>query len=327
MKRRQFMAGIGGTAVGWPLAAHAQQQKTPTIGVLLLGNALLEPFLSDFRGGLRDKGHTEGSTFRLEVRTAGGKSEFLAEQAAELVRLKVDIIVAFQTPACTAAKQATAAIPIVMVRAGDPVATGLIASYARPGGNITGTSAGVAETVGNVVGLMHETMSPAKSPQRLGALFSATDSFTKIILPAVEATARKLGIETVPVLLQPQDTLEAAFQAMAAKQVTAVVGGLAAGLGLAPALAALAMTHRLPLFATDPAVPRAGGLMSYAASFGALHRETADYVDRMLKGAKPADLAVSFPTRFEMALNLKTAKTLGISIPQLVLARADEVIE
>ena len=324
MRRRTFIATVGGAAVAWPLALRAQQAKTPTIGLLLLGNALLEPFLSDFRGGLRDKGYTEGSTVRLEIRTAEGQPELLAERAAELVGLKVDIIVAFQTPACTAAKQATTEIPIVIVRAGDPVATGLIASYARPGGNITGTSAGVAETVGNAVGLMHETL---KSAQRFAALLSATDPFTKILLPAMDAAAAKFGIKMVPTLIQPSEPLETAFAGMAAKQVTAVLGGLAGGLGRAEDLAGLAMKYRLPLFANDPAVPKAGGLMSYAAIFTALHRETAVYVDRILTGTKPAELAVSFPTKFEMVLNLKTAKALGIIIPPLVLARADEVIE
>lgn len=327
MRRREFVGSIGGAAIAWPLALSAQQAKPPTIGVLLLGSTQLEPFLSNFRGGLRDAGYTEGSTLRLEIRTGDGKPELLAERAAELVRLKVDVIVAFQTPACTAAKQATADIPIVMVRAGDPVATGLVASYARPGGNITGTSAGVEDTVGNLVGLMYETVKSTSTTQRFGVLLIETDPFTKVLLAAIDGAARKFGVETVPVLIQPSDLLEAAFEAMAAKKLTAVLGGLAAGLIRAQVLAELAMKHRLPLFANDPAVPKAGGLMSYAAIYTAVHRETAGYVDKILKATKPADLAVSFPTKFEMVLNLKTAKALGLAIPPLVLARADEVIE
>lgn len=177
---------MGGSALSWPLPLSAQQAKMPTIGLLLLGNALLEPFLSDFRGGLREKGYTEGRSIRLEIRTADGKAELLAERAAELVRLKVDVIVAFQTPASTAAKRATTEIPIVMVRAGDPVATGLVASYARPGGNVTGTSAGVQETVGNLVGLIHQTLKPVHS-HRIAALLNERDPFTKVLLAAIVA--------------------------------------------------------------------------------------------------------------------------------------------
>lgn len=322
MRRREAISVIGSGVVAWPI--HAQVAKTPTIGVLFLGGALLETFLSDFRGGLRDKGYTEGSTVRLEIRTGEGKPELLAERAAELVRSRVDVIVAFQTPACAAAKKATAEIPIVMVRAGDPIASGLVASYARPGGNITGTSAGVAEVVGNLVALMHDTLKPAR---RFAVVLGAADPFTTILLRAIDAAAQKFGMEMVPTLIQPSESLEQAFAGLPAKRVSAVLGGLAAGLGRAEGLVELAMTYRLPFFATDPAVPKAGGLMSYAAHFTALHRETAGYVDRILKGAKPAELAVSFPTRFEMVLNLKTAAALGLTIPPLVLARADEVIE
>ena len=259
MRRREFIGLVGGAAA-WPLTARAQQAKTPTIGVLLLGSAQLEPFLSDFRRGLRDRGYTDGVNLRLEIRSADGNAGLLAERAAELVRLKVDIIVAFQTPACTAAKQATAEIPIVMVRAGDPVATGLVASYARPGGNITGTSSGVAETVGNLVGLMHETL---PSGQRFAVLLNKNDPFTKVLLQTSGAAARKFGIEMVPMLMQSSDPLERAFEVMRGRQVTAALGGLAA-VFRAEAIAQMALKFRLPFFAIDPALPRAGGLMSYA---------------------------------------------------------------
>ena len=320
--RRELIALVVGPAA-WPLTVRAQPSKTPTIGVLLLGRTQLEPFLSDLRLGLRDRGYTEGANIRLEIRLAEGKAELLAQSAAELVRLKVDIIVAFQTPACTAAKQATAEIPIVMVRAGDPVATGMVASYARPGGNITGTSAGVEETVGHLVGLMHETFPSARW---FAALLNEKDPFSKVLLHASDAAARKFGIEMVPILVQPSDPLERAFEVMAGRQVTAVLSGLAAGFG-AEVVGQMAMRYRLPFFASNPDVPRAGGLMSYAANFNALHRETAVYIDKILKGSKPADLAVSFPTKFEMVINLKTARALGVGIPKAVLAQADEVIE
>jgi putative ABC transport system substrate-binding protein len=324
MRRRAFIALLGGAALAWPRPVRAQPARTPTIGILVLARASLEPFLGDLRSGLRDRGYADGVNIRLEIRVADGRAELLAERAAELVRLKADIIVAFQTPACTAAQRATAEIPIVMVRAGDPVATGLVASYARPGGNITGTSAGVAETVGNLVALMHETF---PSAQRFAALLNATDPFTQVLQQAGDAAARRFGTEMVLVLRQPSDPLEPSFEDLAGRRVTAVFGSLGAVLGRAEALAQMAMKYRLALFSTDAAVPRAGGLMSYAADFNALHRETAVYIDKILKGSRPADLAVSFPTKFEMVINLKTARTLGLAIPQAVLAQADEVIE
>lgn len=320
MRRRAFIALGGGAAAAWPLALSAQQGKVPTIGVLVLGTPLPGPFLKDLRAGLRDLGYTEGRNIRLEVRTAEGKANLLKDRAAELVRLKVDIIVALQTPACTTAKQATSEIPIVMVRAGDPVATGLIASLARPGGNVTGTSAGIAETAGKVVELIHEAMPSAR---RIAVLANETDPFAKPYLAAIGAGARSVGMEMVPIMARPSDPLGPAIETMASKRV-------AAFMAMSPPhreVVQLAMKQRLPMFATDRVGPVAGALMSYAADFEALHRETAVYIDKILKGSKPADLPITFPTKFELVINLRTAKALGLAIPQSLLLRADEVIQ
>lgn len=320
MRRREFIALVGGAAAAWPLPLSAQQGRVPTIGVLVFGNPPPEPFLTDLRAGLRDVGYTEGRNIRLEVRTAEGKANLLPEKAAELVRLKVDIIVPFQTPASTAAKQATSEIPIVMVRAGDPVATGLIASLARPGGNVTGTSAGVAETVGKVVELIREAIPSAR---RIAVLANEMDPFAKPYLAAIGAGARSVGMEMVPIMARPSEPLGPAFETMTGKRVDAFI----AMSFMRREVVELALKHRLPLFSTDRLVPVAGALMSYAANFEALHRETAVYIDKILKGSKPADLPVAFPTRFELVINMRTAKALGLAIPQSLLLRADEVIQ
>ena len=320
MRRREFIALVGGAAAAWPLPLSAQQGRVPTIGVLVFGNPPPEPFLTDLRAGLRDVGYTEGRNIRLEVRTTEGKANLLPEKAAELVRLKVDIIVTFQTPASTAAKQATSEIPIVMVRAGDPVATGLIASLARPGGNVTGTSAGVAETVGKVVELIREAIPSAR---RIAVLANEMDPFAKPYLAAIGAGARSVGMEMVPIMARPSEPLGPAFETMTGKRVDAFIPmSFMRREGVE-----LALKHRLPLFSTDRRVTVAGALMSYAAHFEALHRETAVYIDKILKGSKPADLPVAFPTKFELVINMRTAKALGLAIPQSLLLRADEVIQ
>ena len=241
--------------------------------------------------------------------------------AAELVRLQVDIIVAFQTPAATAAKRATSEIPIVMAGVGDPVGTGLVASYARPGGNVTGTTNGSTEVVGKTVELIREVLPSAR---RIAVLANETDPFSKPYLAAIGRAAGSAGMEMEPVMTRPGEPLQAAFESMAAKRVNAV---MIQGSMVRKEAVDLAMKHRLPSFSVARELPATGGLMAYAANFGELYRETAGYIDKLLKGAKPADLPVSFPSKFELVINLKTAKALGLEIPPMLLARADEVIE
>jgi putative tryptophan/tyrosine transport system substrate-binding protein len=321
MRRREFIASIGGAAA-WPLAARAQQAgKLPTIGVLVLGSPPPEAFLQALRDELQGVGYTEGHNIRLEIRSAQRQADLLAERAAELVRLKTDIIVAFQTPAATAAKQSTDAIPIVMALVGDPVGTGLVAGYARPGGNVTGTAAGSTEVAGKTVELIREVLPSAR---RFAVLANETDPFTKPFLAAIGIGARNAGMEMEPVMARPGQSLEAPFESMAVKRVNAVIiqGSL-----VNKQAVDLAMKHRFPAFGISRELPVAGGLMGYFANFAEMYRDTAVYIDKILKGAKPADLPVSFPSKFELVINLKTAKALGLEIPATVLARADEVIE
>jgi putative tryptophan/tyrosine transport system substrate-binding protein len=321
IKRREFMALLGGAAAARSIAARAQSGRVPTVGVLVLGIPDPAPFLQALRDGLRDRGYSEERNIRLEIRSAEGQTGLLAEKAADLVRSRVDIIVAFQTPATIAARAATSEIPIVMGQVGDPVASGLVASLARPGGNITGLSGGAAEVVGKVVELTRELL-PAT--RRVAALVSSSDPFATLFVEGVAAGARSVGIEMEPVALRPEEPLEPAFAIMRAKQVDAVITMTSIFRKEAVDLAA---RHRLPLLATARIVPASGGLASYSADYNALWRETAAYVDRILKGSTPADLPVAFPTTFELVLNLKTAKALGLQVPPTLLARADEVIE
>ncbi len=320
MRRRDFVAALGGVAA-MPLAVRAQQTRIPTIGVLLLGVPDPAPFLKALHEGLRDRNYFDGRNIRLVIRTAEGQQALLVEMAAELVRSRVDIIVVLQTPAALAAKQATSEIPIVMGQVGDPVASGLVASLARPGGNITGLAGGAAEVVGKVVELTRELLPNAR---RVAALANRSDPFGKLFIEGVDAGARRVGMEMEPVALQPADPLEPAFETMTRKQVDVVIPMATI---FKKEVVDLAMKHRLPLFSTARVVPASGGLASYSPDYDAQWRGTADYIDKILKGSKPADLPVAFPTKFDLVINLKTAKALGLTVSPLLLARADEVIE
>ncbi len=232
---------------------------------------------------------------------------------------QVDAIVAYQTPSATAAKQATSDIPIVMAGVGDPVGTGLVASLARPGGNVTGTTAGAVEVTGKLVELMREVLPSAR---RFAVLANETDPFTTPYLAETDRVARSIGLEMEPVMVQPASPLDAAFESMTTKRAEAV---FIQGSLVRKDAVDLALRHRLPSLSTSNTLPRLGGLTSYSA--GADFREVAAYIDKLLKGAKSADLPVSFPTKFELIVNLKTAKALGITLPPTLLTRADEVIE
>jgi putative ABC transport system substrate-binding protein len=321
MKRRAFITLFGGAAAAWPLAARAQQTRIPTIGVLLLGVPDPAPFLKALHEGLRDRNYFDGRNIRLEIRSAEGDQTLLAEKAAELVRSRVDIIVVFQTPAALAAKQATGEIPIVMGQVGDPVASGLVAGLARPGGNVTGLAGGAAEVIGKVVELTRELLPAAR---RVAALTNRSDPFAKLFLEGVDAGGRRVGMEMEPVALQPADPLEPAFEMMTRQQVNAVITMTTI---FKKEVVDLAMKHGLPLLSTGRVVPASGGLASYSSDYNAQWRDTADYIDKILKGSKPADLPIAFPTKFELIINLKTAKALGLTIAPTLLGRADEVIE
>ena len=318
MRRREFIAIACGVAA-WPLVARTQQKQVPKIGILLVGNR--EPFSSAFREGLRELGYIEQQNLLLEVRSSEGRPKLLAELASELVQLGVDVIVASETPAVQAAKRASSAIPIVMAPSGDPVGTGLIASLARPGGNVTGLSAATAELAGKSLELVREIL---PSAHRVAALADPANPFTKPFIEQIQMIGGALGFDIRPVMVRGVEDYGLAFSAMFTERVDSVI--------VQPTLARkeavdLALKHRLPSISGNRAFADAGGLMSYSASVADRYRNAAIYVDKILRGAKPADLPVQQPTRFELVINLKTGKALGLTIPAALLARADEVIE
>jgi putative ABC transport system substrate-binding protein len=319
MKRREFIALAGSAALAWPFRAAGQEAKMPRLGVLLVGNR--EPFSREFGAGLRDLGYVEGRNIQLHVLTAEGRLGALPELAAELVRLKVDVIVASETPAVTAAKRTTSEIPIVMAPSGDPVGTGLIASLARPGGNVTGLSAATAELAGKSLELVREVLPSAK---RVAALADPSNAFTKPFLEQIHLAARGLAFDIDVVMMRAPEEFEAAFADMANKRIDAAVVQPTLP---RPPIVKLVQQHKLPAVSGNRAFADAGGLMSYAGSLADRYRNAVPYVDRILKGTKPADLPVQQPTKFELVINLKSARALGVTVPPTLLARADEVIE
>lgn len=319
MRRRDVIALLGSATVAWPLTVRGQQSRMPTIGVLLVGN--VEPFWSQFREGLRDFGYVDGHNIRIEFRSGQGKLPTLPDLAADLVRLKVDLIVASETPAVQAAKQATTTIPIVMAPSGDPVGTGQVASLARPGGNITGLSAATAELAGKSLELIRELL---PSVRRVAALADPTNAFTTPFLHHIQAAAQALRVEIQVNLVRAVSDFDAAFRAMVEARVDALIVQPTLP---RPRVVELVLQNRLPAVSGNRAFADAGGLMSYAASLADRYRGAAVYVDRVLKGANPSDLPVQQPTRFELVINLRTAAALGIAIPPTVLVRADELIK
>jgi ABC-type uncharacterized transport system substrate-binding protein len=320
VKRREFITLAGGAAAHlsiWPLAVSAQQ-KTFRIGVLVVAG---EEVMGPYRDALRDLGYAEGRNLQIEIRSAQGQVDRLAALAAQLVDNKVDIIVASQTPAVIAARDATREIPIVMAPAGDPLSLGLVASLARPGGNITGLSSIGAEMAAKSLELVPAIVPGAR---RVALLGNAADPFMKPFLQELENGARVMGLEARPIIVRGNDELRDAFADVARDRASFVVvqGSLPDQLTVP-----LALQYRLPSLSTQKSAVQAGLLASNSASLAERGRQIAGYVDAILKGARPADLPVQQPTKFEIAINLKTAKALGLTIPPTLLALADEVIE
>jgi putative tryptophan/tyrosine transport system substrate-binding protein len=315
--RRELLVALGALAV--PLAGMAQQAKVPRLGVLAVVNP--EPALGFFREGLRELGYIEGQSIVIDVRSAEGKPGSLPALAAALVREKFDIIVAYQTPAVQAAKQATNIIPIVMLTAGDPVGTGLIASLARPGGNITGMSTSTAELAAKTLELIRDVR-PVTS--RVAVLANAADLFTKTFLGQIRNAGQRLGMEILPAMVRGPEEFDAVFSAWVKSGVDAVI--------VQPSLPRrraidLALKHRFPSVSPSKVFADDGGLLAYAANPRDMSRKAVTYIDRILKGARPADLPAEQPTTFELVVNMKTARTLGLTIPPSVLFRASQVIE
>ena len=327
MRRRTFIAALGG-AVACPFAAHAQQAtKIARIGYLASNLANQGP-LEAFRQGLRDLGYVEGRNVMIEYRDAKGKLEPLQALAAELVALKVDVIVASSTAAALAAKQATAVVPIVFGTVPDPVATGLVASLARPGGNVTGLSNLNADLVGKCLEYLTQAVPGVGRVAVLWQPGAFGERTEQEMLKASEVAARALGIQLHFVEARGPADIDKAFAEIVgarADAVTVLVSGML--LGERKHLVDFAAKNRLPVVYTFRELVDAGGLMSYGPSLADLFRRAASYVDNILKGTKPADLPVEQPTKFELVINLKTAKALGLEVPPLLLARADEVIE
>jgi putative ABC transport system substrate-binding protein len=310
-----------------PRAAAAQGAGvTRLIGYLDQGSAARDgPYVDAFRQGLRDLGWIEGRNIAIEFRFAEGKTDRLPALAADLVRLKVDVLVTSTTPAALAAKHATSTIPIVIGLAADPVGSGIVASLGHPGGNITGWTHQGLDLRAKYLELIKEALPTAT---RFGVLWNPTNQVHKPSLQVIEAAAQKLKVELHLVGVEDPKDLQRAFSELVAKRVDGVVV-FPDGMFFAqtPLIVALAAKNRLPALYGLKGYASAGGLMTYGADLPEMYRLGATYVDKILKGAKPADLPVEQPTKYELIINLKTANALGIAIPRAMLLRADEVIQ
>jgi ABC-type uncharacterized transport system substrate-binding protein len=325
VRRREFIALLGGAAAAWPLAARAQQAaRLPTVGFLGLNTPSSQSqWTAAFVQRLRELGWSEGRTVVIEYRWAEGRSEHYAQFAAEFVRLKVDVIV---TPgaAVVAANQATSIIPIVFPMAGDPVGGGLVASLARPGGNITGLSLQRVDLAGKRIELLREV---APGLHRLGALVNVGNRGSVLELGEVQTAARTLGLELASFELRGAEDISPAFEAMKGRIDALYVTSEPMVHVNRVRINTLALGARLPTVYAYREFVEAGSLMSYGPSFADLHRRAAEIVDKILRGTKPGDIPVEQPTKFDLVINLTTARTLGLTVPPTVLARADEVIE
>ena len=326
--RRRFLAGTGAVLLAAPLAAEGQQAATKTPRIVLLDASSMVARAHEwnaFRQSLRELGYVEGQNITIESRSADGRYEQLPGLAAELVRLKPDLIVTAGAPAALAAKQATTTIPIVIAGVGDPVPLKLVASLARPGGNITGLTNVTIELAGKRVGLLKE-MVPKVS--RVAILWDEANPTADFNVRETEAAAR--AVRLTPRLFGVRDPNEfsSAFSTMRKEQVGAlIIGPSPMFIGRRQQLADLAANSRLPTMLPFREYTQAGGLMSYGPDYPDLFRRSATYVDKILKGDKPGDLPIEQPTKFELVINLKTAKALGLTIPPSLLGRADEVIQ
>ena len=331
MQNRKSLAVIAPLIFGIltvPLAAGAQRAgKMPRIGLLMSGSpATTAPFTDAFRQGLRELGYMEGKNIALEIRSAEGKRNPLPDIAAELVRLKVDVLVSGGGGSATRAlSQATKTIPIVMTAGSDPVAAGFVTSLARPGGNITGLTIGGPELNGKRLELLKEAVPKLSRVAVLGNPDGATYGSQ---MTEIEGAARALGLKLQRVELRESSDLENVFSAMTRGRAGALLGLNSPEFSFhRRRIAELAVKNRLPAVYVDSEFANDGGLMSYGPHYADLYRRAATYVDKILKGAKPGDLPVEQPIKFELVINLKTAKQIGLTIPPNVLARADRVIK
>ena len=326
MKRREFTTLLGGAAVAWPLAARAQQPgKLPTIGYLGATTPSTESQrVAALVQRLREFGWIEGRNLTIEYRYAEGRSERYAELAAEFVRLNVDVIVTYGTPAVAAAKQATAVIPIVFAVAGDPLGSKLIASLARPGGNVTGLSNQKTDLADKRLELLREIVPGFR---RLAIMANVGNPPSVLEMREVEATARKLGNEVTTFEIRGTEDIAPVFDALKGRADVLYVCGDPLVDTNRVRIITLALVLRLPTMSDFPEFVEAGGLMSYGPNFPELFRRAAGYVDKILRGAKPGDIPVEQPIKFDLVINVITEKALGLDISPTLLARTDKVIE
>jgi len=325
VKRRQFITLLGGAAAAWPLAARAQQAKRPIVGFLGDSTPLAESERAvAFARRLHDLSWIEGRTIVIEYRWADGRSDRLAEIAAEFARLKVDIIVTGGTPAVMAAKQAAPVVPIVFAAVGDPVGIGIVASLARPGGTVTGLSALTAALAGKRLGLLREVV---PNLRRLAIMGNVGNPLTVLEFGELQAAAQPLGLQLDTLEIRRPQDIASALDAVKGRADALYVCQDLLTRGSRLRINTLALAARLPVMLASREFIEAAGLISYGPNFPDLYRRTAEYVDKILRGAKPADLPVEQPTKFELVVNLTTAKALGLTLPDSMLARADEVVE
>ena len=328
MRRRDFIKVIAGSAVAWPLAAHTQHQKIVLIGYLEPG-ARADPTAQNLRRqfllGLRDLGYIEGRNFKMEDRSAEGQLDHLPALAAELVGLPVDVIIAFGDAPISAARKATDKIPIVMPLAANPIGSGFVASIARPGGNITGLSGFATDMASKRVELLKEVVPRAR---RVAVLWNSSNSSKLAEWKEGQAAAARVGLELHSVEARAPGDLDGAFASILRLRPDAMIA-FAESLTIAfrGQIGNFALTDRLPMVSELREFAVAGGVATYGISRPDLWRRSASYVDKIVRGAKPADLPVEQPTRFELVINLKAANAIGLDVPPIMLTRADEVIE
>jgi putative ABC transport system substrate-binding protein len=324
--RRDFITLLGGTAAAWPLAARGQQAaKLPIIGLLVAGTPSSHgQWFSAFVRRLHELGWIEGRTVAIEYRWAEGRTERFDEIAAEFVRRKVDVIVTSATAAIVAAKQATSVIPIVFAAAGDPVGTGLVASLARPGGNVTGLSIQQTDVAAKRLELLREFVPGLR---RLAILANVDGPAVLLDMREVQTTARPLGLEVVTSEIRRGEDIAPAFEALKgrADALYVCIDPLVNTHRIR--INTLALAARLPTMHGSREYVEAAGLMAYGPNFPDLFRRAADFVDKILRGANPADIPIEQPRKFDLVVNLTTARALGLDVPPTLLARADEVIE
>ena len=326
MRRREFISALTGAAA-WPLAVRAQQQPSKLVTIGFLGTSTpsaMSQWVAAFVQRLRELGWIEGHTVAIEYRWAEGRTERFAEIAAEFARLKVDVIVTYATPPVIAAKQATTTIPIVSAVMGDPIGTGLVASLARPGGNVTGLSVLAPDIAGKRLELLREVVPGLR---QLALLANVSNPITALEVDEVQTAAHTLGLDVIILEIRRPEDIAPAFETLKGRaQALYVVGD--------PLLATnrvrintLALVARLPAIYNERHYVEVGGLVSYGVNWPDLFRRTGDYVDKILRGTKPGDIPVEQPTKFDLIINLTTAKALGLSIPESFLLRANEIIE